>query len=201
MTLLSIIIGKKGNTIENTIILSGVFHLNKYNYFQKKGMKELCIFSARNSIFYSEHNKFENIKHKEIYLTMLRKSNNLVVCAILDNQKYPIRVLHRVINKIYMEYLEEYPEKWKTIHSDFNLPMKDLNEKIILYQDPSKADKLHAIECELKETKEIMYKNIEKVLERGVKIDTLVEKSRDLSLSSKKFYKQSKNLNRCCVIV
>ena len=121
MTLLSIIIGKKGKNIEDTIILTGVFHLNKYNYFQRKGMKELCIFSARNSIFYSQYNKFDNIQHKEIYITLLRKSNDLVICAILDDQKYPIRVLHRVINKIYIEYLEEHQEKWKSISSDFNL--------------------------------------------------------------------------------
>jgi len=200
MTLLSIIIGKKGITIENTIILTGSFHLNKYNYFQKKGIKELCIFAARNSIFYSDYNKFENIRHKEIYITMLRKNNDLVICAVLDNQDYPIGVLNRVINKIYMEYLEEHPEKWKTILSDFNLPMKHLDDKIILYQDPSKADKIHAINHELDETKKIMYKNIEKILDRGIKIDQLVEKSKDLSLSSKKFYKQSKNMNRCCII-
>ena len=131
---------------------------------------------------------------------MLRKNNDLVICAVLDNQDYPIGVLNRVINKIYMEYLEEHPEKWKTILSDFNLPMKHLDDKIILYQDPSKADKIHAINHELDETKKIMYKNIEKILDRGIKIDQLVEKSKDLSLSSKKFYKQSKNMNRCCII-
>ena len=46
------------------------------------------------------------------------------------------------------------------------------------------------IQKELDETKIVLHKTIESVLERGEKIDTLVQKSNDLSGSSKMFYKQ-----------
>lgn len=43
-------------------------------------------------------------------------------------------------------------------------------------------------------------KTIDSVLERGVKLDNLVERSNDLSAQSKMFYKQAKKTNSCCVI-
>ena len=44
------------------------------------------------------------------------------------------------------------------------------------------------------------HKTIDGVLERGVKLDQLVDKSNDLSNQSKMFYKQAKKTNACCVI-
>ena len=41
-----------------------------------------------------------------------------------------------------------------------------------------------------------MYKAIVKVLERGEKIEDLVQRSKDLSKSSKQFYKTARKLNR-----
>lgn len=46
------------------------------------------------------------------------------------------------------------------------------------------------IQKELDETKIVLHKTIESVLERGEKIDSLVEKSDGLSSQSKMFYKQ-----------
>lgn len=46
------------------------------------------------------------------------------------------------------------------------------------------------IQKELDETKIVLHKTIESVLERGEKIDSLVEKSDGLSAQSKMFYKQ-----------
>lgn len=42
------------------------------------------------------------------------------------------------------------------------------------------------------------HKTIESVLERGEKIDNLVERSEDLSRQSKVFYTQAKKTNSCC---
>lgn len=47
------------------------------------------------------------------------------------------------------------------------------------------------IQKELDETKIVLHKTIESVLERGEKIDTLVAKSDGLSAQSKMFYSES----------
>ncbi|MCO5611300.1 hypothetical protein L7F22_065552 [Adiantum nelumboides] len=55
----------------------------------------------------------------------------------------------------------------------------------ILTKDPTEADKLLKIQKELDETKHILHKTIDNVLERGEKLDSLiVEKSSNLSLAS-----------------
>lgn len=53
------------------------------------------------------------------------------------------------------------------------------------YQDPQQADSVMKIQKELDETKIVLHKTIESVLERGEKIDDLVQKSDGLSAQSK----------------
>ena len=53
---------------------------------------------------------------------------------------------------------------------------------------------------DLDETKEVMYKTIDQVLRRGESIESIMEKSEDLSASSMKFYETSKK-TRCCTIL
>lgn len=57
------------------------------------------------------------------------------------------------------------------------------------------------IQKELDETKIVLHKTIESVLERGEKIDSLVAKSDGLSAQSKMFYTQAKKQNSCCVMM
>ena len=91
--------------------------------------------------------------------------------------------------------------KWLEMDENQITDFKELKESIINYQDPKQADKIYSINKQLDETLDVMKKNIDKVLDRGVKIEELVKKSKDLSYTSKQFYKNSKNLNRCCIIV
>lgn len=70
------------------------------------------------------------------------------------------------------------------------LDFPPLKEYIVKYQDPQQADSIMKIQKELDETKIVLHKTIESVLERGEKIDSLVEKSDGLSAQSKMFYKQ-----------
>jgi hypothetical protein len=56
------------------------------------------------------------------------------------------------------------------------------------------ADSIMKIQKDLDETKIVLHKTIEKVLERGEKIDDLVAKSDGLSAQSKMFYRQFWNL-------
>ena len=59
---------------------------------------------------------------------------------------------------------------------------------------------MQKIQKDLEDTTQVLHKTIDSVLERGVKLDTLVERSDTLSMQSKMFYKQAKKTNSCCVI-
>lgn len=58
------------------------------------------------------------------------------------------------------------------------------------YKDPHQADNIMKIQKELDETKIVLHKTIESVLQRGEKIDDLVQKSDGLSSQSKMFYRK-----------
>lgn len=67
--------------------------------------------------------------------------------------------------------------------------MPELREYLEKYQDPEQADSILKIQKELDETKIVLHKTIESVLQRGEKIDDLVAKSDGLSSQSKMFYR------------
>jgi synaptobrevin family protein YKT6 len=69
------------------------------------------------------------------------------------------------------------------------------------YQNPAEADSIMKVQKELDETKIVLHKTFESILERGEKLDDLVYKSDRLSAQSKTFYKASKSTNSCCVII
>src|SRR5207237_7786076 len=70
------------------------------------------------------------------------------------------------------------------------LELPVIGEYIVKYQDPRQADSIMRIQQELDETKIVLHKTIESVLERGEKIDSLVQRSEGLSSASKMFYTQ-----------
>lgn len=56
------------------------------------------------------------------------------------------------------------------------------------------GDQLSALQSQVDEVKDIMTQNIEKVLERGEKIEILVDKTEELSTSAQSFQKSSTKL-------
>ena len=200
MTFISLLIGKRGNTIKDTVILTNVFKLDEFYYFEKKGIKELCTFIARNSFSRANKGKIINVQHKGYYFTIVTNYEGLSICAVFNDDKYPLRVLHRILKDLLVLYIKEHGDKWKNINNDLQLPLKDLVFKLNEYSDPNKVDKIYKINKDLDDTKIIMHQNIDKVLERGEKIEDLVERSKDLSKTSKQFYKTTRKMNRCCII-
>ena len=65
-------------------------------------------------------------------------------------------------------------------------------------QDPAVADKLTKIQRDLDDTKVVLHQTIESMLNRGEKLENLVDKSSDLSMASQLFYKQARKTNSCC---
>ncbi|CAG7996675.1 unnamed protein product [Penicillium salamii] len=126
-----------------------------------------------------------------------------VAGVIVTDGDYPALVAHQLLGKIVDEFLAKHP---RTSFSDPSLrenacPLPQLKEYIVKYQDPSQADSIMKIQQELDETKIVLHKTIESVLERGEKIDSLVQKSDGLSAQSKMFYTQAKKQNSCCVLM
>ena len=110
-----------------------------------------------------------------------------VAGIIISDPDYPALVAHQLLSKVVDEFLSRYPRS-AFANSNPTLDFPQLKEYIVKYQDPQQADSIMKIQKELDETKIVLHKTIESVLERGEKIDSLVEKSDGLSAQSKMFY-------------
>ncbi|KAF4636974.1 hypothetical protein G7Y89_g1113 [Cudoniella acicularis] len=123
------------------------------------------------------------------------------ICGIIiSDHSYPALVAHQLLSKVVDEFLAAHPRSsWA--NSNPTLPFPELKDYIVKYQDPAQADSIMRIQKELDETKIVLHKTIESVLQRGEKIDDLVAKSDGLSAQSKMFYTQAKKQNSCCVVM
>jgi len=120
--------------------------------------------------------------------------------VIISDQAYPALVAHQLLSKVVDEFLVLHPSNtWAS--GTPTLPWPQLKEYLVKYQDPAQADSIMKIQRELDETKIVLHKTIESVLERGEKIDSLVAKSDGLSAQSRMFYTQAKKQNSCCVVM
>ncbi|KAH7007701.1 putative snare protein [Ilyonectria destructans] len=123
------------------------------------------------------------------------------VCGIIiSGQQYPNLVAHQLLNKIVDEFLTQHPpSSWVTDQPALLIP--ELKAYLVKYQDPLQADSILKIHRDVNETKIIIHKSTESVVERDENIDDLMIQSEDLSTQSKLFYQQAKKENSCCVLM
>jgi len=122
-----------------------------------------------------------------------------LVGVIITDQEYPIRPAFSLLAKVLDEFTTAVPQSSYSNPSSISFPQ--LQVYLEKFQDPRQADSIMKVQQELDETKIILHKTIESVLERGTKLDDLVDRSQALSASSKMFYKSAKKQNSCCVVM
>ncbi|EGE84756.1 SNARE Ykt6 [Blastomyces gilchristii SLH14081] len=84
----------------------------------------------------------------------------------------------------------------------YDLSVAKAKSKLKEYvEDPGKADEIAKIQRQLDDTKQVLYQTVDKLLERGEKLDSLIAKSDNLSMQSKAFATQAKKQNSCCVVM
>jgi synaptobrevin homolog YKT6 len=113
------------------------------------------------------------------------------ICGIIiSDHAYPALVAHQLLSKVVDDFLSANPRSsWATGTPTLSMPQ--LKDYLLKYQDPQQADSIMKIQKELDETKIVLHKTIESVLQRGEKLDDLVAKSDGLSAQSKMFYRKS----------
>jgi len=148
----------------------------------------------------TEPGQRQSITHESYVIHCYVRSDGLAGSVITDAE-YPARVAFVLLTQLLDEFASSVGDAWKTMDTNVeSSSYPPLEDYLIRYQDPASADKVTKIQNDLDETTNILHKTIDSVLERGVKLDSLVEKSDDLSRQSKMFYKQAKKTNSCCVI-
>ena len=167
---------------------------------QQQSVKEMLLFLTKTFLRRTEPGQRQSVEHDGYVVHCYVRSDGLAG-AVTTDAEYPARVAFVMLGQVLDEFTQQYgSDVWSVATTPESLPFAKGEEYVAKYQNPSEADKVTKIQKDLDETTSILHKTIEGVLERGAKLDDLVDKSNDLSAQSKMFYKQAKKTNSCCVI-
>lgn len=202
MRLLYSCVFKTGSTAagkDGPIVLTSAAELSSFGYFQRSSIKEMFLFFSRTFAKNVTAGQRTSVKH-EGFLCHLYASPGGMTAVCFADAEYPSRVAFGYLSKLCEDFTQATggvlasSSEDGCMDSTFPAHPKLLQQ----FQDPGQADQLTRIMSELEQTKVVLHDTIEAALERGQKIDTLIDKSNDLSGSSKMFYKTAKKQNQCC---
>ena len=165
-----------------------------------QGVKEMLTFFSKTFTKRTEPGQRQSITHEAYVVHCYVRSDGLAATCTTDLE-YPARVAFVLLTQMLDDFEQSVgAEGWRNATVPESVTYPRIEEYLQRYQDPAAADKVTKIQQDLDETTSILHKTIDSVLERGVKLDSLVERSNDLSAQSKMFYKQAKKTNSCCVV-
>lgn len=127
------------------------------------------------------------------------RADNVGAVLIADNE-YPQSVAHTLITKVLDDFIAKVPIESLASATESSVKFSELPAYLSKYQDPREADVLTKIQNDLDETKIILKKSIEAVLERGEKLEDLINATDKIKCHSKTFYHSAKKTNSCCSI-
>lgn len=165
----------------------------------RQSVKEMLLFLTKTFLKRTEPGQRQSVEHEGYVVHCYVRSDGLGGTVTTDKD-YPARVAFVMLGQLLEEFTAQHGDSWKTVVTPESVAFPKATEYLEQYQDPAEADKITKIQRDLDETTQILHKTIDSVLERGVKLDNLVDKSNDLSAQSKLFYKQAKKTNSCCVV-
>ena len=184
------------------VICSSAVDVSSVGFFQRSSAREFLFFLARTVAKRVAPGSRNQINQDAHVVYCHSRMDGLAGIAICDNE-YNNRVAFSLLSTVLTDFTEKFPGKWENSEGkkDNYCAWPDLDGTLTRYQNPEETDKILKIKKEIEETKLVMHQAIDGILERGEKIDTLVQRSDDLGGASKTFYKQAKKTNSCgCLI-
>lgn len=158
-------------------------------------------FVVRNSLSVLPKNTRNTVEHEENVCHIQRDSEAIGAYAFCDKD-YPRRIIFAFLNKVIAAFKASMKDTWKTVTEDSNYSVPEIKRLFEEFQNPAKVDKLLSAQEKIDETKIILHENMRKLLERQGDLDALVDKSKDLSVGAKQFYKTTKGMNKgCCSLI
>ena len=182
------------------IILSSAYAVSFVSIFQRGTLKDFLKFHSRLVIERVAKDTHAQVSLEKGICYAIANSDKIGLTMICD-EEYPKRVAIDFLLKIHADFKTFIAEK----KLDLNLYTNDTDVKydyianeIEDWQDPSKKDNLMKLQSEINDVADIMRQNLNELLKREENLESLMQKSSDLSATSVSFYKQAKKTNSCC---
>lgn len=188
----------KGNAVE----LASAKELSSFPFLQRGKIEEFMKFASITVAGRTSAGQRQSVEEGQSVTYVYARQEGIAGVAITDKE-YPQRVAFSVVQKALDDYLAAHPKQsWANATGPTAATaFPELDNYIRKYQDPHQADAIMKVQQELDDTKVVLHKTIDSVLQRGEKLDSLVDKSEALSSTSRMFYKQAKKTNSCCVVM
>lgn len=140
------------------------------------------------------HDDKRSLSHERNYFHYLVADGITYLCLAdeADKQRVPFNFL----DDIRQRFTERYGGRARTaiafaMNQEFQ---PELQHRIDYFNTSPESDKIRKVKEDLESVKGTMRVNIEKVIQRGDKVELLVEKTQQLSVSASRFQKSSKDL-------
>ena len=199
MKLLGIGILRYNADVSEPVMLVQAVELSSYSFFQKGAVREMLTFFNKTLTKRTPPGQRQSVQNESYYVHIYMRADGLCGCITCDAE-YPARVAFSLLTKLLEDFESQVPQ-WKTEKRNEAISWPPLDSAITKYQDPSNADQIMRIQKSLDDTREVLHNTIETVLQRGEKLEDLVERSGELSAQSKMFYKQARRANSCCSVI
>jgi len=187
-----------------SIILASADDLSSFSFYQKGSVREFMSFFSRTVAERTSHGQRQSVQENNYTVHAYNRGGTEQLSAVvITDQEYPVRPAFSLLAKLLDDFTVKVPQASyqspTSLSSTISFP--EIQAYLTKYQDPRQADAIMRVQQELDETKIILHKTIESVLERQEKLDILIASSNQLSLQSKTFYKTTKKQNSCCIIM
>ncbi|KAF9074393.1 snare-like protein [Rhodocollybia butyracea] len=181
-------------------VLATASDLSQFSFYQKGSVGEFMGFLSRTVAERTPQGQRQSVQENNYVAHVYNRGGaEQLAAVIITDQEYPVRPAFSILTKVLDDFITKVPQSSFSTPSAINFT--EIQTYVSKYQDPKQADTIMRIQQELDETKIVLHKTIESVLERGEKLDNLVDRSNALSAQSKMFYKTAKKQNSCCIIM
>ncbi|KAJ7905070.1 Longin-like domain-containing protein [Mycena leptocephala] len=159
-------------------LLSNANDLSSFSYYQKGSVGEFMNFFSKTVAERTPQGQRQSVQENNYTAHVYnRGGSEQLVAVIITDQEYPVRPAFSLLAKVLDEFTEKVPQ------SAWNNPA---TISFLSWRHPRQADTI------------MRHKTIESVLQRGERLDTLVDRSNHLSAQSKMFYKTAKKVRIFC---
>lgn len=179
------------------VLIDCVYRLDDFYFFTRGSIKEVINFACDTIVNRIHTERFYRIGLDAEHRASLQRhgldgliinyySRDGIACCIVTREAYTSQQMIKLI--------------------DMYIRMGMMNVSIstdILdhVEEQLQVDPIMMMQGDIKDIQDSLIMSIDKLLERGEKLDSLIEKTDKLSDGTKGFLKNSERLNRCCVIL
>lgn len=194
---LAVVLAAPGKT---STILSHATDLSSFSFYQRGSVGEFMKFFTATIAERTPQGQRQSVEENEYVAHAYNRGGaEQLAGIIITDKEYPVRPAFSLLTKVLEDFVAKVPQTSYSNPQSINFG--EINSYLQKYQDPRQADSIMRVQQELDETKIVLHKTIESVLQRGEKINDLVDRSNQLSMQSKAFYKTAKKQNSCCVVM